>query len=262
MIGMNNLGNNGRLGNQMFQYASLVGVAKKRNFGWCIPEKQDLSKGFELKNLKHFGYINGSELILHESHEFCEELMYECPDEVTFNGYFQSEKYFKHVEDTIREDFTFKDFILDSVLADFSLDLLRDSVSIVVRRYEDSFDYPGCDRNHRNLPVEYYSEAIKYFGKDRKYIICSNNIEWCKSQEIFYGDNFIFNEKTKGPFYDLCLTSLCKDYIISNSTFSWWGAWLGNRNKKVLSPSTWYGPGLSHINTDDLFPSEWVKIDL
>ena len=53
-----------------------------------------------------------------------------------------------------------------------------------------------------------------------------------------------------------------QDFIISNSTFAWWGAWLGDGiGKRVLIPTPWYGPGLSHINTDDLYPDEWEKIE-
>ena len=268
MIGFNIIGNMGRLGNQMFQYASMVGIAYSRNFDWCIPkENQDLTKCFVMKNLKHFGNINGSEVHLHESHEFCEDIMTQCPDEITLHGYFQSQKYFKNVENIIREDFQFKDNINSEVSKNYSENLLENAVSIVARRYEDGFDYPGCEHNHRNLPLEYYESAIQMLGKDRKYIICSNNIDWCKEQEIFKGDNFIFNdsipEGVSKSFYDLCLTSRCKDYIISNSTFSWWGAWLGNKsNKKVISPVKWYGDNLSYINTEDLFPIDWTRINL
>ena len=101
-------------------------------------------------------------------------------------------------------------------------------------------------------------------GKDRTYIICSNNIELCKDQKVFSGKNFIFNDistKVKKSYFDLCLISKCKDFIISNSTFSWWGAWLGSHeNKRIIAPNPWYGPGLSHISTRDLFPNSWEII--
>jgi hypothetical protein len=144
MIGMNNLGINGRIGNQMFQYASLMGIAYNRSFDWCIPkENQDLSKCFLMKNLQQFGNIDGQELHLHESHEFCEDLMFECPDGVSLHGYFQSEKYFKHIESIVRADFQFNEDILTAVVKDYSYEFLENAVSLVVRRYEDGFDYPG-----------------------------------------------------------------------------------------------------------------------
>ena len=267
MIGMNNLGLNGRLGNQMFQYAALVGIAHNRNFKWCIPKKnQNLTECFLLNNLENFGNIDGPELHLHESHQFCEDLLHECPDGVTLHGYFQSEKYFKHIEKNIRNDFQFNESILVKVLHKYSYKFFEDVVSLVVRRFDDKFDYPGCELNHGNLSTAYYRSAIEMMGTNRRYIICSNNIEWCKKQEIFQRNNFIFNDiipvGVNKAFYDLCLISQCKDHIIANSTFSWWGSWLSNKKeKKVIAPTCWYGPNLSHINTEDLFPTEWIRID-
>lgn len=261
MIGMNNLGNNGRLGNQMFQYASLVGIAKNRGFDFRIPKNCDLNRGFVMSNsFNKYGIIDGDEVILHDSHEFCEELYQECPDNVTLNGYFQTEKYFKNVENLIREDFQFKKEIEDEVDFHFGKYLEKNPVSIVVRNYNNTFDYPGCEYNHRNLPVEYFYNSIEMMGKDRIYIICSNNIELCK--KIFSGENYIFNDinvESEKQFFDLCLASKCKDFITSNSTFSWWAAWLGNG--KAIIPTPWYGPGLSKNNVSDLYPDGWEKIE-
>jgi hypothetical protein len=263
MIGINNLGMNGRLGNQMFQYAALVGIAKNLNYEYTIPNrKSDLTDCFLLDSCVNRGFVDGDEVILHESHEFCEDLFRECPDGITLNGYFQSEKYFNNITDTIKKDFTFKEGIAQSVLSTYAN--LSEYVSIVVRRYEDDFDYVGCSNNHRNLPIEYYEESMRVLGNDRKYIVCSNNVDWCKEQKAFSTENVIINDinaENKGLF-DLCLISNCGDFIIANSTFAWWGAWLGNnKNKKILSPKKWYGDGLSHIKTTDLFPKNWILID-
>lgn len=283
-IGMNNLGKNGRLGNQMFQYAALVGIAKQCGYDFLIPDHSSATR-FDYHNghstiteyhqLQHcfemlhcgdrYGLIDGDEVELHDSHEFCEELFNECPNHITLNGYFQTEKYFKNAEKLIRLDFRFKEQIIEEVNSHFEEHFQNDSVSIVVRHFNPEFDYPGCEQSHRNLPFDYFQKGIELLGKDRTYIICSNNIELCKQQEIFKGDNFIFNEVSPKnchkAHFDLCLISKCQDFIIANSTFSWWGAWLGTgKNKKVISPDPWYGPNLSHINVSDLYPESWVKI--
>lgn len=260
-IGMNNLGKNGRIGNQMFQYSALVGIAKNKGYDFRIPENTDLSKCFEMLHCgDRYGFIDGNEVELHDSHEFCEELFNECPNHITLNGYFQTEKYFQNAEKLIRLDFRFKKEIQEEVDFYFKECLNQNPVSIVVRHFNDQFDYPNCEKNHRNLPLNYYQKAIEMMGKDRTYIICSNNIELCK--DYFTGDNFIFSNietNVKKGYFDLCLASKCKDFIVSNSSFSWWAAWLGKG--RVIVPSPWYGPGLSHINTDDLYPIGWEKIE-
>ena len=96
-------------------------------------------------------------------------------------------------------------------------------------------------------------------------------IEWCKEQEFFKPDRFIFSETTdefadgqRVPWTDLCLMSLCTDAIIANSSFSWWGAWLSaNENKTICSPDPkiWFGPNNSHLDTSDLIPNDWVIIE-
>jgi len=54
--------------------------------------------------------------------------------------------------------------------------------------------------------------------------------------------------------------SLCKNNIICNSSFSWWGAWLNkNKNKKVIGPKIWFGSAITH-NTSDIIPDDWIKI--
>ena len=284
-IGMNNLGKNGRMGNQMFQYAALVGIAKQCGFDFRIPdhskasyfnqkvganiitEYHELQHCFEMLHCgDRYGLIDGDEIELHESHEFCEELFKECPNHVTLNGYFQSEKYFKNAEKLVRLDFRFKEHIIEEVEKHY-LEYLKDKpVSILVRDFNPDYDYPNCENNHINIPSEFYEKSIDILGRDRTYIICSNNIEQTKKQKVFQGDNFIFNEVVPDDIYkghfDLCLMSMCQDFIISNSTFAWWGAWLGKgEGKRVLIPTPWYGSGLSHISTDDLYPDEWEKIE-
>ena len=270
-IGMNNLGKNGRIGNQMFQYAGLVGIAKQCGFDFRIPADCDLPDGFEMLHCgDRYGLIEGDEVELHESHEFCEELFNQCPNHVTLNGYFQTEKYFHNADKLLRLDFRIKKSIQERVDYHFKEYLDQRPVSLCIRDFNPTFDYPGCDNNHWNLPMSYWDKAIERLGTDRVYIICSNSIE--KYKNHFKGDNFIFNEvqDKQKQFFDLCLISKCYDYVISNSTFSWWGAWLGRGHRhpdneypvggRVLAPVPWYGPGLSHITTDDLHPVGWEKI--
>ena len=235
-IGMNNLGRNGRIGNQMFQYASLVGIAKNRGFDFKIPPDTELSKCFEMLHCGgRYGFIQGDEVEVHDCHEFCSELFNECPNHVHLNGYLQSEKYFSNAWRQLKWDFRFKDEVIDAVDYAWGNILADEPVSICVREFNDHFDYPGSD------------------------------LKLCEQQEVFKGKNFHFNDmKTKvdKSHFDFCLLSKCSDHIISNSTFSWWGAYLSpNPDKRVIAPTPWYGPGQAHIDTTDLFPESWEVID-
>ena len=109
----------------------------------------------------------------------------------------------------------------------------------------------------------YYEEALKKFG-DRSILVFSDDIEWCKKQKIFTSRNCNFvenNSKIYKGHFDLCLLSMCNDFIIANSTFTWWGSWLSkNKNKKVIAPKEWFGPELKHNILDDQIPEEWERI--
>jgi hypothetical protein len=278
MIGINKLGSLGRLGNQMFQYASLRGIANNRKLDYCVPDHSEvtnfdgnleriyhqLQTCFEVAELNnHKGIENGPE-IHHFGTEFNEDIFNQCPDNVSLYGYFESEKYFKHIEKEIRSEYTFKKEIIDLVNSKYLDVLSKGPVSVSVRRFLPDFDFPGVENHHVNLDIEYYKKAMDFFGPERLFIITSNDFAWCQNQEIFQSENIIFNDKihegvNKGHF-DLCLASLCSDNIMSNSTFSWWGAWLNNNpDKKIIAPNAWYGPASPQNNTIDLIPEEWIR---
>ena len=96
------------------------------------------------------------------------------------------------------------------------------------------------------------------FDDDRQVVIFTNDVEWCKKQELFAGDRFAISE-CGNQFYDLCMMTMCNDFITANSSFSWWGAWLANRGK-VVCPSGWFRPDLKDNNTEDLFCDGWTVI--
>jgi hypothetical protein len=263
MIGFNALGKLGRLGNQMFQFASLKGIAKNNNYNFCLPPSEDkdewtdhqLFVPFKFQNvmLLNIQYIDGNRPTVEEkSFAFDEELYNNCPKWVNLQGYFQSEKYFKNIEDDIRNDFQFHDHIYNP--AKKMVDSVDNPISLHIRRT----DYLTLSNNHNNLGLEYYEEALKHFDNDRTVIIFSDDPEWCNQQEIFSGDRFLVSENNSN-YVDLCLMTLCKDHIIANSSFSWWGAWLAKGNK-VIAPSKWFGPDNAHLDTTDLYCSDWIVI--
>ena len=266
MIGFNYLGNLGHLGNQMFQYAALKGISSKMGYDWCIPPKEyagkfyqlkllsDIYSCFELYSCHNYKMIEGN-TITESSYSFDENLFLNCPDNVSIHGYFQSEKYFKHIEDDIRKDFTFKKEIINECLQIISdiFDDIENVVSLHIRRG----DYLK-NSNHPIQSLEWYEQSINKFDSDHKIVIFSDDPQWCFEQKLFESDRFIISQGNSA-FHDLCLMSMLKKHIICNSSFSWWGAWLANSNK-VIAPKNWFGGSCINHNTSDLYCPEWVII--
>lgn len=282
MIGYNRLGTNGRLGNQMFQYASLRGIAANNNLDWCIPPEDTptyanygLFDCFKLKNVKekNLGLVPLDWEVRDEpGFEFDEELFNNCPDNVNIDGYRQSEKYFKHIEDQIREDYEFLDDIKEPCL-EFTKQFNGNLVLLHIRRG----DNVGRPDWYPMPKIEHYEMLLeKYFYDNQPVLICSDDVEWVKDQKAFESDRFYISEQTDCfnnpvlngvgkmeksliPYIDLCLMSLCSDAIIANSSLSWWGAWLQtNPNKKIIAQSPWFGERLSFNNIKDLIPENWI----
>lgn len=278
MIGYNRLGSNGRFGNQLFQYAALRGIASKHGYEWCIPPKDvsgetnyGIHHPFKLKHLKNVGFVN-FETKEEKSFEFDKELFENFSDNTNLEGYFQTEKYFKHIENEIHEDFEFIDDILNPC-KDF-ISQFKNIIFLHVRRG----DNVGREDYHPIPTFEYYRKALEHFDSDCQVFVSTDDVSWCKEQEFFKNDRFLLNENvesysfkgkegdgifrnSKIPYTDLCLMSLCNGGILSPSTLSWWGAWLQkNRSNPVIAPNPWFGPKLSYNNTEDLFPNDWIKL--
>ena len=113
--------------------------------------------------------------------------------------------------------------------------------------------------NHFSLDLNYYQNAIDYFGKDKQYFVFTDDPNWFKQQDLYRSENFkLISEITKNSTpLDLYIMKSCKKHIIANSTFSWWGAWLSN-SKEVVFPLKWYKD--EGDSSEDLPLKDWVGI--
>jgi hypothetical protein len=283
-ISFNDLGRAGRLGNQMFQYAALRGIASNMGYDWIIPDKDSprpdnygLFEAFKLTNCSdtNIGEQSKQQISWRQFH-FNEELYNKCPDNVDLDGYFQTEKYFTNIENEIREDFVFKDEWMEPCL-EFMNELQNDKIIFLhIRRGNPSlqgvrgekWSYQLLQDTHPLMKKEYYLNALKEFDDSYQVMVVSDVIEWCKNQDWLQGERFIFSDNSKMlfsdgasvPYVDLCLMSLCSGAIIANSSLSWWGAWLQNNRGKVVAPKPWFGPKVSHYIMDDLIPKRWTQL--
>ena len=263
MIGFNALGKLGLFANQMFQFSALKGIAKNRGFTYCIPptkykDKKDewqehqLFNPFKLKDTNLVQFIERP-IVQEETFTFNENLFNNCPDDVDIRGYFQTEKYFKHIRDELLHDFTFKDEILkpcNEMMNSFE----TPPVALHIRR-TDYITNP----NHTALDISYYEEALKEFGNDRGVIVFSDDTKWCHEHPLFSDDRFLISDNNSN-YVDMCLMTMCNGHIIANSSFSWWGAWLSN-SEKIIAPSGWFkGSNNQHLDTKDIIPEKWIIV--
>ena len=285
MLAFNQIGSLGRLGNQMFEYAALPGIASHHGYDWCIPpynrkgiENYSLHYCFKLESVEedNLNYLEHYQYVQERFFNFDEELFDQCPDNVSLHGFFQSEKYFKHISDEIRKDFTFHDEHLDPCKE--MMDTLegKEPIMLHVRRGDPNlvdprgfkWSYTQCGDQHPVQPLEYYEKALSEFDDEQPVVVFSDSPEWVKEQEFFSSDRFLISEPQEKyedgsytPYSDLCLMSLCSHAIIANSSLSWWGAWLiNNPNKKVIAPKMWFGPAYADKNTKDLYCPDWLVL--
>jgi hypothetical protein len=258
-ITLESLGNNGRLGNQLFQIASTVGIGIKNNVNpifsswYCSYTNKNMSKYFK-NSLKYSNDIRPLNRYV-ERHFNYNQIDYK--DNMIIRGYYQSEKYFNHCEDLIRFYFSPSDEIYDKINSIYS-DMIpegKKSCSIHIRR-GDYVNHPV----HGVCDLDYYKKGIvkiKELAKIDYFIIFSDDIDWCKKN--FKGEDFLFSEGLL-DIEDIFLLSFCDNHIISNSSFSWWGSWLcKNTNKKIITPRFWFKPEAG-INDRDIFPKNSIKI--
>jgi hypothetical protein len=276
MITYNKIGHFGRLGNQMFQFAATVGIARKANQLFAFPKEnteipsvEDFKDGirrevyFDLpkyfpnveRTLAPLEQIQTYHIAQEPYFHFCPDL-FTVPDQTNLMGYFQTEKYFEHCSDLILGFFQFDKDIKKQAENNFpSFPVKLEYVSIHLRRG----DYAGLQQFHPVMDADYYFDAMTQFmDGDYCFLIFSDDIQYAK--ELFGEQENIVYIEGNDPAVDMCMMTMCDHNVIANSSFSWWGAWLNdNTNKKVIAPKRWFGPAYKGVHdTKDLYPQSWI----
>jgi len=266
----------GGLGNQMFIYATGRALALRTNSELIIDNKSGFKRDFykrhfELANFnitaKHatklqcFDYKGGGyirlvsnkigrhipflniKIIKENNFEYNENLILKSNNNCLLIGYWQTEKYFEDYSDIIRKDFKIKTDMTDSVLKEASevIALGNRAVALGVRRYQEVKKFV----NIKLTGKDYYLKAMDMIAQkiENPVFVCfTQDQQWVK-ENLTGKFNIKFVEPKdhkNGAIEDLYLMKLCKHFIISNSTFYWWGAWLAeNNNKVVITPNNW-----------------------
>lgn len=253
MIVFSRLGKKGNLGNQMFQIASTIGIALKNNQEFSFP-KWEYSKYF----INQFPEIQKDEnfkIVKEKSFKYNQFKLDNGNYDI--DGWLQSEKYFD-MRNT-KALFLFEEQFIAGLLNSHQLLFNKKTILISIRR-GDFINHPY----YFQLSFKFYFLAlIKNFPdwEKRNLIFTSDDIAYCKYHFSFLKNAFFLEGLT--AIEQLALGSQCDDFVISNSTFSWWLAWLGEkRNSKIIRPIKNFRGEFAMKNDDsDYFPSRWISFD-
>jgi hypothetical protein len=248
----------GGLGNYMFQIAAAYSLAINNNDKLILDEQRSVTVHKGISNYKNniFRNLEFNQVIYNglyqEPYFHYKEINYQ--PNILLSGYFQSEKYFIKNRNEILNLFSIDELSEKLIKEKYNDVNFENSCSLHVRR-GDYLKYPGI---HPTCDLKYYQNSIDIIDSEN-ILIFSDDLDWCKENLIFENKNLIFIDGNP-DYIDMWLMSLCKNNIIANSTFSWWGAWLNNNeNKKVFAPKVWFGRNTNH-NTEDLIPERWERI--
>lgn len=286
----------GGLGNQLFQYAAGLALARHHNTDLKLDlyfYKKHPYRKFELDKFKipvvHASrqevhtftgsnpvirYLNKRENYFHcprvfsQPHYHYYEDFFQLPAPLYLNGYWQSEKYFTSVQKEVQE------FYRPQAIDGVNLELIEklkgiESVSLHVR----IGDYAAAEYKSffGGLTPAYYQQAIQFIKKRTSspvFFVFSDDIEWCKKNLQLENVNYVAHNRGENSYNDLVLMSHCKHNIMANSSFSWWGAWLNqNASKVVVAPREWFRQKYlenknviypcRYYNVKDLIPTGW-----
>jgi|TARA_R110000803_G_scaffold87426_2_gene154118 hypothetical protein len=285
MITFYTLGEMGRLGNQLFQYAALKGLGLKNGFQVKIPNPKTRNWHGQTCLLDQFNIE--SEYITEEDTKTLQQAylepdskkydseFFDIPDNTSIAGFFQSTFYFEEFEDQIKKELTPKSkYLIPAIQKINDLKLLHNCeiVSVHVRRGDNmtngqtglikAFDKGGLYETYFNKAKDKFkNKTVKFlvfsggqrFNEDNK-----KDIEWCK--EFFKGDEFIFSEGLS-QMEDFSLIMNCDHNILSHaSSFGWWAAYNNpNPNKIVIAPE-FYAPDEPNLKRPKFYPNQFIII--
>lgn len=239
----------GQMGNQMFQVATVIAHALRNKTTYTFPERSGKRDQFPFM----FPHLPTRGLEVFDS-MYTEEkfgvysLIPPPQGDQLIQGYFQSELYFKDYRQQIIDTFCVPQF-----------ERKQDTCSLHIRRG----DYLRWEHKIPQPTKKYLTDAINFFDYGWKFLVFSDDIEWCKVFFKQFGDRFIFCEETN-PLRSMGLMNSCQSHIIVNSTFSWWGAWLNEyEHKRVICPdvNSWFTSAYrDRLSAQDIPCKNWIQI--
>lgn len=278
----------GGLGNQMFQYAIARAIAEKNNNVFKldlsffpvqslrsyelnrfhivenIADQSEVkriagSNGLFTKALRKLWVINRPVTYYPEQDiTRFDEGVFDYKNNIYLDGYWQNEHYFLDIRQQICKEFSPVKPLSEQAQKLFELVQSSNSVSLHVRR-GDYVTNQATNAVHGTCNLDYYKKAIGYIKQqvdNPMFFVFSDDIDWCKQELAFIPDK-VFIDCTVSAIEDLELMKHCQHNIIANSSFSWWGAWLNQHDKKiVVAPKSWFAADPNKT----LAVNNWIKL--
>jgi hypothetical protein len=289
----------GGLGNQLFQYAAGLALARRHQARLIIDASFHRTKShrsFQLNQLELDYELQGDEKpvqalsstptgelvdgdtkchaepsqdtdICFSERSFCfDERFLTLTPPVVIQGYYQSVRYFHDVDDELRAQIRLKEKPCARFYEALNvIERSRAPVAIHVRR-GDLIRDDGVHPMHGCLAWPYYSKALHIIGRlidnDHDLFIFGDDLAALGEMQQKIARSIIVSHSDLSAAEDLILMRKCRHFITANSTFSWWGAWLGEApDKIVISTRQWFSPsGLRQNNVCDLIPEGWLQV--
>lgn len=229
----------GRLGNNMFMIAHAYAEALSQNKQLIVPKNQAGHMQDFLDNI-----FRKLDVYIDMPNDISTATMY--------SGYFQNEDYFKQYSEAIKQLFSPTREFIDRINQVYPFLETSQITCISVRRG----DYMIYQDYHPVITKEYVDKAITLIPGADYHFIFSDDLDWCADHLDLPNSVYIHL-----PIHEqMWLMSLCDNFVISNSSFSWWGAYLSrNKNKMVIAPETWFGPR-GPKTWKEIYCKEWIVL--
>ena len=279
------------LGNQLFQYATGRSLARQLGTKLILDTSEYSPLSFRQYKLNHFGisqpilgpcarsairklrrrwlapirlltHNRGIIRILEDKGRGFDETIF-CQGNILYlDGYWQSERYFAGLRETLLAELTLPAPTRPEAGRMWARMNEEISVCVHIRR-GDYISTKDGQTHWATCGLDYYAAAMAYLGQRvacAKFYFFSDDPDWVQANFAPAASRVIVSGQVTGSdIEDFCLMMNCRHFIIANSTFSWWAAWLGKGpDKIVIAPRHWYR---SEKFTDkDLIPDRWVRL--
>jgi hypothetical protein len=263
MITVKNFGNSdvaGRLGNQIFQFAFLYGIYKRKNYSIHLPklEKSQFWKCFDIVEPEIHTFKSDDFKSIIQEKTGCynfDKTLIEQGDNCMYSGYFQSYFYFDEFKNDLIKTLKFKNHIIKE--GDLELNKFKKNlVSVHVRRT----DYLANPIWGDLIKEGYYEKAIKDIKENDDVLVFSDDVQFVKN---YFKNKKNYHVIEKNEYVSLYMMTKCNKHIIANSSFSWMGAYLSGK-ENITCPNPWFPsifPKPNNIQKDVTKP-EWKKINV